>query len=55
MKDEHTHIELGRDNGVELVECLVTRFEHQVNLPQEQGEMVSSLEADRDQMSPVGP
>ena len=27
--DEHTHIELGRDNGVELGECFVTRCEQQ--------------------------
>ena len=33
----------------------MTRFEHQVNLPQEQREMVSSLEEDRDQMGPVEP
>ena len=54
-KDKHTQVEIGRDNGVELVECLVTRFEHQVNLPQEQWETVCSLEVDCDQVSPVGP
>jgi len=52
---EHTHIELGRDNGVELVECFVTRCEHQDSLLQGQREMVGSLEVDCDQVGPVGP
>ena len=43
------------DNEVEHRECFVTRCEHQSNLPQEQREMVGSLEADRDQVSPVEP
>jgi len=43
------------DNEVELVECVETRCEHQDSLPQEQREMVGSLEADRDQVSPVKP
>ena len=55
IKAEHTQVELGRDKGVELVECFVTQGEHQDNLPQEQGETVCSLELDCDQVSPVGP
>ena len=55
VKVEHTHVELVRDNGGELMECVGTQCEHRINLPQEQGEMVSSLEADRNQVSPVGP
>jgi len=54
-KDEHTHVELVRDNEVEHGECFVTRCEHQDSLLQGQREMVSSLEADRDEVSPVGP
>ena len=50
-----TLVELVRDNGVELVECIGTWCEHQDSLPQEQREMVCSLEADRDQVSPVEP
>jgi len=55
LKDEHTQVELRGDNGVELVECFVTRCEHQDGLLKEQRETVCSLEADRDQMGPVGP
>ena len=55
IKEEHPQVEVGGTNEVEHGECFVTRFEHQVNLPQEQTEMVSSLEADRDQMGPVEP
>ena len=55
IKDENTQLGIGGDNEVEHGECLLTRFEHQVNLPQEQGEMGSSLEADCDEVSPVGP
>ena len=54
-KDGQTQVEIGGDNGVELVECVGTQCEHRINLPQEQGEMVSSLEADRDQMGPLEP
>ena len=54
-KDEHTHVESGRDNGVELVECFVTRCEQQDSLLKEQRETVCSLEADRDEVSPVEP
>ena len=53
--DEHTQVELVRDNGVELGECVGTQCEHRFDLPQEQRETVCSLEADRDQMGPVGP
>ena len=37
-KDEHTQVELRGDNGVELVECFVTRCEQQDSLLKEQGE-----------------
>ena len=37
------------------MECVETQFEHQVNLPQEQRERISSLEVDCDQVSPVRP
>ena len=50
-----TQGEIVRDNGVELVECIGTRCEHQDSLPQEQREMVGFLKADRDQVSPVEP
>ena len=53
--DEHTQVEIGRDNGVELVECIGTRCEHQDSLLQEQREMVNSLEVDCDQVGPVRP
>ena len=52
-KEEHTHVELVRDVGVERVECVETQCEGQINLPQERGETVCSLEADRDEVSPV--
>ena len=55
IKEEHTHIELVGDIGVELVECIGTQCEGRINLPQEQGETICSLEADRDEMSPVRP
>ena len=29
VKDEHTQVEIVRDNGVELGECVVTRCEQQ--------------------------
>jgi len=54
-RDTHTHVEVGGDNGVELVECVETQGEHQSNVPQEQRETVCSLEVDCDQVSPVGP
>ena len=53
--DEHRHIELVRDNGVELGECVVTWCEQQDGLLQEQRKEIHSLEADRDEVSPVGP
>ena len=40
INDEHTQVEIVRDNGVELVECFMTRCEHQDSLPQEQRERV---------------
>ena len=49
------HIELVGDIAVELVECFETQCEGQINLPQEQGETMCSLEADRDEVSPVRP
>ena len=54
-KQEHTQVEIGGDNEDEHGECFVSRCEHQGSLPQEQREMVSSLEVDCDQVSPVGP
>ena len=53
--DEHTQVEIGKDNGVELEERIGTRCEHQDSLLQEQREMVGSLEVDCDQVGPVGP
>ena len=44
-----------RDIEVELVECFETQCEGRINLPQEQGETICSLEADRDEVSPVSP
>ena len=38
IKEEHTHIELVGDIGVEHVECIGTQCEGQINLPQEQGD-----------------
>ena len=35
------------------MECLKTQCEGQINLPQEQGETVCSIEAGRDKVSPV--
>ena len=54
-KDERTQVEIVRDNGVELVECIGPWYEHQDSLPQEQGETVCSLEVDCDQVGLVGP
>ena len=45
--DGHTQVEIMRDNGVELVECLVTGFEHQVNIPQERGNVKLSRSRSR--------
>ena len=53
IKEEHTHVELVRDIEVERVECLETQCEGQINLPQERGETVCSLEAGCDEVSPV--
>ena len=44
-----------RDIGVELGECFETQCEGQINLLQERGETVCSLEAGRDKVSPVRP
>ena len=55
VKDEHTQVEIVRDNGVELGECVVTRCEQQDSLLKEQTETLCSLEADRDEVSPVVP
>ena len=55
IKVEHTQVELRVDNVVELVGCFVTRCEHQDGLLKEQRETVCSLEADRDEVSPVEP
>ena len=53
VKDEHTHIEVERDNGDELAERVGTRCKQLDSLLQERGEGVSPLEADRDQVGPV--
>ena len=53
--DGHTQVKIMKDNGVELVECIGTRCEHQGSLLQEQREMVGFLEVDCDQVGPVGP
>ena len=52
-KDEHTHMELARDNEGELGECLVTRCKQPDSLLHEQGERICPLEADHDQVGPV--
>ena len=52
-KDEHTHMELARDNEGELGECLVTRCKQPDGLLQERRETLCSLEADHDQLGPV--
>ena len=54
-KEEHTHIELEGDIGVEHVECIGTQCEGRINLPQERGETVCSLEVGHDEVSPVRP
>ena len=54
-KDEHTHMELERDNEGELGECLVTRCKQPDSLLQERRETLCSLEADHDQVGPVAP
>ena len=53
--DTHTHTEVARLNGGELADCLMTRYEQQDSLLQERGEGLCSLEADRDEESPVEP
>ena len=53
--DEHTHVELRGDDGVELGKCVVTRCEQQDSLLKEQREMLCSLEADLDEVSLVVP
>ena len=53
--EDGPHIELGGDNGVELVECVETRCKRQDGLLKEPREKIRSLEADRDEVSPVGP
>ena len=55
IKEEHTQVELVGDIGVELGECVETQCEGQINLPQERGESVCSVEAGRDEVSPERP
>ena len=55
MKDEHTHVELVRDDEGELGECLVTRCKQPDSLLMERRETICSLEADGDQVSSVVP
>ena len=52
-KDEHTHMELARDNEGELGECSVIRCKQLDGLLREQGEGICPLEADHDQVGPV--
>ena len=52
-KEEHTNMEIVRDNEGELGECVVARCEQQGGLLQERGEGICSLEAHRDEVSPV--
>jgi len=52
-KDEHTHMELARDNEGELGECVVARYKQQDSLLQERGEGICPPEADHDQVGPV--
>ena len=53
VKEEQTRIEMVKDVNIELVECFEIRCKSQDNLPQEQRETISSLETDRNQVSPV--
>ena len=46
--NEHTQVELRRDNGVEIGECVVTRCEQQDSLLKGQRETICSLEAESD-------
>jgi len=54
-KDEHTQVELRGDNEVELGECFVILCEQQDGLLEGRGETICSLEADCDEVSPIGP
>ena len=54
-KDEHTHTEVVEDNGGELAGCFQTRCRQLGSLLWERGEVVCSLEADRDQVGSVVP
>ena len=51
----HTHIQVARDNGVELAQRVGTRREQLGSLPREQGEGVCPLEAGCDQVNSVVP
>ena len=54
VKDEQARMEgKGRDITTEFVECIETRCKRQDGLLKEQREKIRSLEADRDQVSPV--
>ena len=53
--DEHTHIELVRDDGVEHGESFMTWCEQRDRLLKEQMETLCSLEADRYEVSPIEP
>ncbi len=53
VKDGHTHTEVARLNGGELVDCLVTRCEQPDGLLMERRETLFSLEANHDQVSSV--
>ena len=53
MKDEHTHVELAKDDEGELAECVVTQCKQPDSLLQERGEGICPLEADHDQVGLV--
>ena len=56
VKDEQARMEgKVKDIKTELVECIETRCKRQDGLLKEQREKIRSLEADRDQVSPVSP
>ena len=46
-------MDMVRDIEIEHVKCFEIQCEGRINLPHEQGETVCSLEAGRDEVSPV--
>uniref|UniRef100_A0A8C4NH12 Uncharacterized protein n=1 Tax=Eptatretus burgeri TaxID=7764 RepID=A0A8C4NH12_EPTBU len=53
VKDEHTHMELARDDEGELGECVVTWCKQPDGLLMERGEGIFPLEVDLEQVGPV--